>query len=514
MLKRRITILLLLVILMGLASAMLFQRNAKAITEDDQILVWNAPAVAPGQQAANQVGILAYINNTGALQPITDVLAQSSKVEACGPNALSPDGRRYAMFMGVDQGRVAQLYLMTDGDVPVLVDDTFSSLGCTGTNGLLQYSPDNSKIAYIDYEIRANVDFADGYLRVRAIDEGFTEQFSERGVVAFDFMDNERVAFVQFFTNEFNEANEVAVIVWDGSNDRELTSFIAEEGCRYQGAHTNYGSDNRLWMTLLETCNGTRTMEMLRINPDEDGAIESLFSVEATGNFGPASQTNNIIFAPNGDTVYYTVPDGVRINTVSLWAYDPEAATSTQIIERLVEMPTLGGSQQATSKISKDGRWFVAVLPSPNNQNNTIQIVDLNDPATPPVVLSAGSAEDQISYMGISENSETMVYVAGGVDGRDNSLFRYSLGSGATEGERAERGVYAPWAVISPGGTEVVILEYQIQEEGIAGPDYLNLVNIDMDNSGVTTLFQGGVVENNEVENIQFAMPLRWFRSE
>lgn len=511
--RHLLTLCLLAVLLVGGSAFLLRGKPVKAITEIDRILVWHAPAEAPGSQAADRVGQLAFINHTGEIQPLADVLQQSSKVVACGPDAVSPDGRRYALFQGVDNGRVASLYMMTDNDVPVLVDDTFSSLACVGGDGLFRYSPDNSKIGYVDYEFKANVDFGDGYLRIRAIDEGFTEQYSLRNVVTFDFIDNDRVGFVQFFTNQFNEADEVAITVWDGNTEREIVSYLAEERCRYTGSRMAAGPDDNLYVSLLKNCGQGADLELIRIDLDSASA-ESLFTVDPPGGFYPFSQTNNIFFSPDGDTLFYTLPDGVRNNSVSLVAYDLASGTSSTVIERQVEMPNQGGTFMPPAQISADGRWFVSVVTAPNLRNNSIYAVDLNDPATPPVVMPAGNDEDTVLFLGISPNSKFIVFVAGGDKGRDNSLFHYELGSGATSADRVKRGVFSPWAVISPGGTEVAILEYQIQEEGIRGVDYLNLVNIDLEGGATTTLFEGGTVENNQVINVQFAAPLRWVRAD
>jgi hypothetical protein len=175
MLKRILRIaVLLLVILFALAAMLVInaddeQNNASAAILDgnDRILVWTAPVIAPGQQTAVEPGVLSWMDQSGGLVTVLPVPQQANRVAACGRNAVSPDGRHFALFMGNDAGpRGGSLYIMTDGGSPVEVD-TVQFLACIGGNGRFTYSPNSQQFGYIAYEDTARTSaFAQGTLKV------------------------------------------------------------------------------------------------------------------------------------------------------------------------------------------------------------------------------------------------------------------------------------------------------------------------------------------------------------
>jgi hypothetical protein len=149
------------------------------------------------------------------------------------------------------------------------------------------------------------------------------------------------------------------------------------------------------------------------------------------------------------------------------------------------------------------------VVTSPNN-DNMLNVLDLSDPTTPPIAVSAGSRNDVISDMAFSANSERLIFIAGSPDtGRnaDNSLIAIELSSGSDF--RVKRGRFAPGLAVSPDGTEVVAMDFQVLEDE-RQPPYLNLVEINVDTSETTLLFEGAEIVDGEVTNQQFALPLSW----
>ncbi len=489
-----------------LASSFTFGAQAR-VDENDQILTWNAPAVEPQQHAADNVGELTFINGAGAITKLADGLAQSSRIEACGPNALSPDGRHLALYMGTEGGIVSSLYLITDGNEPVLVDDAFQPVSCMGGNGILSFSPDSSRLVYIRYERNFAVEFADGILQV--IDPNdFSELFSSRNTVAFE-QNADGVAFVNFFTNDRGEADEAALTWWNGDVDRELTAHLAEENCKYVSAHVSIAPDGMIWLSLAGRCPGESTMmRVYRVNP-ADRSEEMLFEVESGGLFSTTSQTNSLHFSPDGNTVLYTVPDGITTSTASLHAYDVATGNSTVLVRQSAVVPSMQLPANAPLTISPDGAWMAVAVTSVNQADNSLRVYNVNDPSQV-VEFEAGGSGDVISWMQFTPDSRRLVFVAGGPGGKDNSLQFLDLGTDRPL--RIRRGTYSRWATLSPNGAEVAIAEYQIQEEGVRGPDYLNLVVVGVDSSETTTLFTGGEVVDDEVTNVQFAVPLHWFR--
>ncbi len=484
---------------------------------DSQILVWNAPGVEPGRQAADNVGELAYINGEGNLTTLADVLAQSSRVEACGPNALSPDGQHLALYQGVVGGIVSSLYLVTDGNAPQLVNDAFQPLGCVGGNGIINFAPDSSYMSFIEYERNYDVGFADGVLRVVSTSD-LTERFSAREVVAFE-QAPDGVAFVRFFTNDRNQADEVAIVFWDGNIDRELTSFFAEEGCRYLNASITTAPDGQLWLGLVNRCTseGVTKLSVYRINPQER-SFEFIFEGESGGAYGPTVQSNNIWFTQDGNYVLYTLPDGVTQSTVSLNAYDLNTAESFTLVERGMVVGGVGGqaANNDFSRLSPDGRFLITVVTSIDGRDNEMRLFNLENPSfaggnePAPLVIPAGGQGDFFPYIDFTRDGNRMVYVAGG---RDNSLFILELNADTINPIRVRRGAFNRYATLSPDGTEIAILENAYPDDEREDRDRFTVLQvINLDTTEVIELFRGAEVVDGDVENREFAAPIFWLK--
>ncbi|PJF39664.1 MAG: hypothetical protein CUN55_13825 [Phototrophicales bacterium] len=484
-------------------------KNTVRVDDNSRILVWNANnAATPAQVTRDNPGQLAFINGSGTLTPISDVLAGSSRVELCGPNAVSPNGRFVAIYEGIVGGVSSSLYVMVDGEAPVLVNDQFQPIGCVGGNGILDFAPDSSYMTFIEYERDFNVGFADGMLRIVST-EDFSELFSERLVVAFE-QAADGVAFVRFFQDDRSEADEVAILFWDGNTDRELTSFFAEEGCRYLNANIKTAPDGQLWLGLVSRCTGNSTQNVYRINP-QTRSVELIFSVKSGGAFPQSSEANRFWFSADGNTLFYTIPDGFTLETVSLNAYDITTGESRTLIERQVVIPGVNGSDTGNqpTRISPDGRWLIAVVTDPDGSQTRMNFYDLQNPTAEPVVIAAGGRDDIITYMDFTPDGNKLVYVSGGLD---NSLYTIDLTADTLNPLRVRRGNFSGFAAISPDSKEIAIAEFQILEDGVRGPDYLNLVVIDLETSAETNLFTGGEVIDDQAQNLKFAVPVYWLQ--
>jgi len=511
MTKRLIVILVIVLAVGALSSA------AANLNDGDRLLVWTAPAEAPQQQFADLVGDLAYIESDGAVNTIAPVLLQSSLVELCTMNALSPDGRHLAVYQGTEGGIVASLFMMTDGSTPMLVDDSFNLLACRGGSGTLTYSEDSSRIAYIDYERTNQVDFADGYLRVVNTAE-LTEEFSDREVTSFALA-GDVLTYARFFTDTFNEADELAIIQYDlaSGSEREIATYFVQDDeiCRFLNAKLAENNGD-VYLSLVERCDNQQANQMTVYRIPADGSEPAaLFSEESRAQFAPFSETNNMIFANDGVTMLYTLPDGITNNTVALYGYNLDSGEKTTIIENNIVVPTFSGTgNNATWQISRDGRWLAAVLNAPNfDARVSLRIVSLDDPSAPLVGFDNRSQEDQLPVFTFNANNDAVIFVGGGVNGDDNSLFLLPIQEGA-EAQRILRGNFARWAAASPVQTELAIMEYNILEDGIRGQDWLDTVIIDLETAEKTTVFVGGEIIDDEATNYRFAQPLLWVRGQ
>ena len=135
------------------------------------VLVWVGDGRAPGDQSLNTPGELAIIEPDGDYHMIMNLRAGTNRVYACGEQATSRDYRYFAFYVGNDHG---SLYL-ADGDEHLYEVDRIDALGCIGGNAL-QFSPDSTRFAYIDFADNAQTDpVAQGIMFVRETDDDQNE---------------------------------------------------------------------------------------------------------------------------------------------------------------------------------------------------------------------------------------------------------------------------------------------------------------------------------------------------
>ena len=140
----------------------------------------------------------------------------------------------------------------------------------------------------------------------------------------------------------------------------------------------------------------------------------------------------------------------------------------------------------------------------------SLNVIDLNDPTVPPIAVSAGSRNDVISTMAFTPDSHRLIFIAGSADtGRNanNSLVALDLNTGSDF--RIKRGRFAPGLAIAPDSSAVVVMDYQVLEDE-GQPPYLNLVEVDVETSETTLLFEGATLVDGAVTEQRFALPLRW----
>lgn len=497
MAKFTLRLILLLALLLVPAITVMPQGNANVLT-------WIEDGPSPADSSPSAVGELGLLDGAGVFTSLLEVPPQTSRVQACGDEAVSLDGSLLAFYMGLDAGT---LYLMAGTDSPLIVDDV-SALTCTG--GALQFSPDNNRLGYIAFEADAAAsEFADGFLHVVGTAD-LNDQLVFENVVAFD-MNDDGVGLVSFFTNDKNQADEAAVIWWNGNAEREVATLRPDENCRYTSASVAVNPDGNLLAVMGHRCTSgdTRTSWQLYLVEVEGRRATLAASDFQAGAFASFSRTNRVMVLPDGATALFAVPDGITASTVGLMGVSLADMSTFEVIGRQAVFPNLSGTRNATPLFSPDGRWLALVVTSPGNEN-TLNVIDLNAPTAPPIAISAGSANDVIVDMAFSANSQKLIFIAGsGGIGRnaDNSLVALDLTSGSDF--RIKRGRFAPGLAVSPDSSAVVAMDYQVVEDE-RQPPFLNLVEINIDTSETVLLFEGADVVDGEVANQRFAMPLSW----
>lgn len=485
------------------------QAQGIALPDGDKILAWVANATEPGNQGASQPGSLVFFNSDGTQEVLLELPQGTSRVMACGDNATSPDGSLLALFVGQDSGT---LYVQRDQELElVTVANGVNAMACTG-NGTFQFAPDGSRYAYLDY----SADFANslspvGRLQVHE-SAGHSRTGSFENVAAFDLRDD-TIASVSFFNNNNSEAVEVAISLWDGSSSREVATLFSDEEnrCFYNSASTQVMDSDKLAVVLGYRCNlgPQRDSQWQFYVVDTTARSATLLSSDmAGGRFFPFTRTNQVFSSPDGETVFFTVPDGISNRSVSLKATEITEAALRDVVNRDLQMGTLSDPPYTSGNhaplLSPDRRWLASVG-NDANQNARLIVVDLASPDLPPIEVSAGSARDTISEILFTPDSSRIVFVAGGNNGNNNAVLVLDLSNGTET--RISRGRYEQ-GVISPDGTMLGLVNWNLFKDDEA-PRY-DLTLLDLASAGQGTLFEGGEIVEEELTNPQFAYPLVW----
>jgi hypothetical protein len=257
------------------------------------------------------------------------------------------------------------------------------------------------------------------------------------------------------------------------------------------------------------TSGDTRTSWQLHRVNVEERSTSMAASDFLTGQFASFAGTNQVTVLPGGNTALFLLPDGITANTAGLMTLNLGDSSTAEVIQNQAVYPTLSGGPNAFPSVSPDGRWLALVTTSPNN-DNTLNVIDLNDPTAAPITVSAGSTGDVISSMAFSGDGQRLIFIAGSPDtGRNanNSLVALDLETGSDF--RIKRGRFAPGLAVAPDGSAVVAMDYQVLEDE-REPPYLNLVKINVDTSETVLLFEGAEIVDGKVTNPQFAVPISW----
>jgi WD40 repeat protein len=478
------------------------------IKEDEKLLVWIADAQRPGQQKAQEPGQLVWIDSAGNFEPFMDVPLQTSHVMTCGQtSASSSDGESLAFYVGKDVGT---LHILRGTDSLFVVDTDFHAMGCTG-NGTFEFFRDSSKFAYIDYAPDSLAgSYGNGTLRIYN-NLTFEQIRNFDNVTNFD-VEGENVAYARFFANDRNEAIETAIVLWDGETDREVATLFAETDCVYNSASVKLLPNGNIIAIMGHRCSTGDTStnwQYYIIDPNNRTATQ-ITQNSQVGRFFAFSRTNSIYASPDGSTTFFTIPDGITNHTVSLQLVDMSGMSMTPVIDKNIIMPRYTNAPFADenhpSIQSPDGVWL-SMVRNTADSDATLALYDLSQPNLPPIELSAGSRRSQIVEVEFTPDNNRVIYVAGGNNGDDNSLWGVDLASG--NNFRIRRGKYG-WGVVSPDGGRIALMNWVPTENN--KPPYATLVIVDIDTTEETLLFQGGEVVNGDLTGVRFALPIAWRR--
>lgn len=476
------------------------------IMEDEKLLVWLANAQRPGRQTANEPGELVWIDSEGNFETFMQLPPQTSHVMTCGQSsALSPDGESLAFYIGADVGT---LHILKGTDSLFVVDTDFHAMGCTGV-GTFEFFPDSSKFAYIDYDPNSLTDsFGQGTLRI--YNNVTSEQIRNfEQVISFDVA-GEQVAYARFFDNDRNESIEAAIVLWDGESDREVATLFAQDGCLYNSVEIQLVENGNIMAVMGHRCStgDSRTNWQYYIIDPVNRTATQITQNPQPGRYFAFSRTNSLFTSPDGTTSYFTVPDGLTNNTVSLMRADMNVMSINPVIPEHIVMPRFTNDPYAMENhplIQSPNASWLSMVQNNANDEATLSIFDLSQPDLLPIEFGAGSRGDQIIEMVFTPDNERVLYVAGGNNGDDNSLWGVDLATG--NNFRVRRGQYG-WGVISPDGERMALINWVPTDNN--QPPYATLVVVDIESASESLLFTGGELVSDTLTGVRFALPIAW----
>ena len=474
------------------------------------ILAWVAPVRVPGTQGANESGQLVYFSPNGGMETVLELPTSTTRVTACGDASTTSDNNVFAFMTSVSAAgnETASLHLIRgiSSEVETVAED-LNPITCVGSSSF-HFSPDGSRFGFIDFPASAN-NAVSPLGRLLIYDTVNVEQLANiENVTDFTLTDSGAV-FANFFLNSDNQATEVAISSWDGSNDREISTLRAEENCYYTSASVAPVSDNRIAAVLGYRCSGAATQWQLQLVNTDDNTAQLEATEASGGQYFGFTDTNVTWASPDGATLWLTVPDGVSNRTASLMYTAVDSIDMNTVIDRFAVMPAVSDlpydANNATARLSPNGQ-YLAVVRNDSSNNAVLYIVNLAEPTLAPIQFDAGDNGDTIATLAFSQDSSELVFVAGTDEGGNNALVRIDLATGNET--RIARGRYAQ-IVTSPDASQIAAMSWNVFDED--EDPYLNLVVVDAESGDETVIFEGGEVNaEGRLINPQFAYPLSW----
>lgn len=503
--SRRILILALLFIISVIPGA------AQATTTPPStgaLLVWIGEGNAPENRAPNSTSQLAALLPNGTLATLIEFDARTVGVQRCTSQPFSQDGRRFAFFASqpAEGGERGTLYQMTEFGAPARIGVTHT-LTCAHDH--FAYSPDGAQLAYIDFQQFGDADEnVMGSLRVLNADT-LAEQGRFERATSFAFTDSE-LLFLQFFPNADNAVDEVAITAWDGALSREVSAITARANCRFSGGQITPAGDDFIAVLLGERCRGNaRTRWQIYLVDRETRSSTLMASAEQPGGYFPATQTYNLYVTADGKQAVFSFADGLTRNTASIDALDfdtpdapfpliDRAAIMRRYVPLRFSLPDI-----APAARSRDGNfWAVSVNPPGSSELGVVDFNALDATIHIPIARTG----DAVRAMAFTPDSHTLVYIAGGVQSSDTSLYHLDLTQGVES--RVARGQFAA-AIAVRADRAAALIQYRMSSETTPRP-YTDLVLVTAD--GAQRDLLGGLVLDAEgfFKGFRFAVPLAW----
>ncbi len=437
-----------------------------------QTLVWTVP----GQEPAGSV----------------ELPEAGERVLPCGPGAVSPDGGSAILFVGDERGSLYRVPLDGPGELTRWGDAQV--LACNG-RGRAAFSPDGARWAYLEYQLGETAGpFADGILHVLNAADG-SEVVRFEKAVAFKLLDN-GLYYAQFFTNAQGLADEIVLTWWDGAQQREVLARNPAEGCNWRSAALDvHASSGAVLLSLGEQCAGGSQWRLFRL--DSENTLTEHAYLPSGGGYLPWTYINQVYFLPGGEQAIAVYPQGRAGNVGNLVLVDLPSNTVTLITQEVTVDAFPGGN--AGHLLFSPAGDALAYVSTTANGAETLHRLSL-DGSLEPVNIEAGSGGDVISTYFFRPNGD-LIYVAGGADGADNSLFR--LPAGSDQPERVGRGKFLRNNGLA--GPDTVLVMEQVPADDDHREPAINLVAFDLKAGTRMVLVEGRSVE-------AFAYPLAWFQ--
>ena len=467
-----------------------------------QILVWQGDGIAPGQQNPGNPGSFVRYSGTGKRETLMPVPEGTTRMFPCSERATSSDGRNLIFYAGHDEGTLFQY----DRNGNLNKVDEVGALTCLGM-GTFQYADDGSRFGYIDFTRDATSQNTPvGTLVIRQTSDR-SEQGRFENVTAFDLM-TASLAYVGFF----DQNKQAAVFFRQGGNTIEVGTLSADNNCTYRAGDIDIVSENRLLVLLGQSCPGRgSSWNMHTINVEQRSSTR-IHGGAAGGNYFGNVRINALFVTPDGDTVYFMVPNGVSSDRADLYAVsvsgddEPERLLRNVIMPEFIVQSPHNPSRNAWPVVSPDRGWLAVATNSANNEA-AVNLVDLT--ASDPIVVTLGATGrgDSISAMAFSQDGSRLLFVSGGNTSGDNALFAVNMSSQIEE--RIARGRYANRLAVAPDGSAAALGEWQLLDDPVSDR-LLNLVRVDLAEHASGVLRTGADITSTRLANRRFFYPLQW----
>lgn len=476
------------------------EETTTTATRTESLLIWEGVGTSQNQPARASAHRLSWLQPDGQTAPLYELSASTTQVALCGNFTVNNASLIYA---GSDRGQL--LSVPHDGSAPTQVD-TVSYLTCLD-NTALQPLATADQIAYIKYPDEATRnEFAMGTLNVIALSDPSTPLLTADRAVAFD-VHGDQITYVSFYANAQNQIDEAAIIRWDGTATREMSTLTPlANNCRFVSASVIQVDAEQTVVILGQRCAGTTATNRLIYAVQNNGTATLIANENQVGAYVAFARTNRVFATDTNPLVFYTAPDGINAYTVHLRQLNLADASTQPLIENSLVFENYSGGSNITPLFSGDGNWLFAVETTPNHEN-TLIAYDLLTPAVPPIRVSAGARGDVVSNLTLSVENNTIFFIIGGENGDDNSLLSLNLDTESQQ--RIQRGNFGRGFVVNRSGQIVAVPQWITPAEP-RQPRYTDLVQIDLATGAQSVLFTGADVIDGEVSNLRFAVPLLW----